>query len=171
MRYGTVRTSKSAKYLHYTTYGEPDEPLVADFYFWLVRNGRRTVLVDSDYDDVRTRARGYLHTHHPVQLLARFGLRPEDIDHVVVSHLHFDHIGNLDHFPRAAFSVSRDEFAFWTGLRTQCPTPRRTGSPHAHELIAAFEKLDYALAPASSTVTHTPATASGRPPCAPRRPG
>lgn len=31
--------------------------------------------------------------------------------------------------------------------RTRCPTPRRTGSPHAHELIAAFEELDYALAP------------------------
>ncbi|MER5437694.1 N-acyl homoserine lactonase family protein [Streptomyces sp. NPDC002790] len=115
LRYGSADTSKAAKYLHYGTYGEPDEPLVADFYFWLLRNGERTVLVDCGYDDVRARARGYRQSHHPLQLLARFGVRPGDVDHVIASHLHFDHIGNLGLFPNATFSVSRDELAFWTG--------------------------------------------------------
>lgn len=80
-----------------------------------MRNGSRTVLVDCGYDDVRARARGYLHTHHPLELLSRFGVLPEDVDHVVLSHLHFDHIGNLGLFPNATFSVGRDELAFWTG--------------------------------------------------------
>lgn len=86
-----------------------------DFYFWLLRNESRTVLVDCGYDRERARARGRHHDHDPIELLARFGVDPTDVDHVVLSHMHFDHIGNVDLFPRATFSVAQDEYRFWTG--------------------------------------------------------
>ena len=52
--------------------------------------------------------------------LAAVGLRPEDIDTVVFSHLHPDHVGWISiggtlTFPRARHLVSRNEWEFWTG--------------------------------------------------------
>ena len=36
---------------------------------------------------------------------------PEDIDIIVLTHLHFDHIGNNELFPNATFIVQRGEVA------------------------------------------------------------
>jgi len=52
------------------------------------------------------------------------GLRPEDIDFVMCSHLHGDHVGwntRLEHgrwvptFPKARYLFSKKEYEFWTG--------------------------------------------------------
>ena len=42
--------------------------------------------------------------------LAKAGVQPEDITHVVLSHLHFDHVGNLPLFTRAKVLMSRTEW-------------------------------------------------------------
>mgnify|MGYP002621595623 CR=1 FL=1 len=44
-----------------------------------------------------------------VTALAAKGLKPEDIDVVVLTHLHFDHIGNNELFKNARFIVQKDE--------------------------------------------------------------
>ena len=41
--------------------------------------------------------------------LARYGLKPEDVEVVVLTHLHFDHVGNNEMFPNAKFVVQKDE--------------------------------------------------------------
>ena len=115
LRYGSTGANKAGKFHDFAAYGEPDEPAPMEFYFWLLRNDDRIVLVDCGFDDVRTAERGYLHTNHPIELLARFGVRPEEVDHVVISHMHFDHIGNVELFPNATFSIASEEFQFWTG--------------------------------------------------------
>ena len=45
--------------------------------------------------------------------LARLGLRPDDIDTVFLSHLHFDHIGNAELFDGAQFLLPRAEWDYW----------------------------------------------------------
>jgi glyoxylase-like metal-dependent hydrolase (beta-lactamase superfamily II) len=115
LRYASTNANKAGKFHDFAAFCEPDEPAPMEFYFWLLRNEDRIVLVDCGFDNVRTALRGYLHTHHPIELLARFGVRAEDVDHVVISHMHFDHIGNVDLFPNATFSLSSKEFEFWTG--------------------------------------------------------
>ncbi|MEM6971421.1 MAG: MBL fold metallo-hydrolase [Pseudomonadota bacterium] len=40
------------------------------------------------------------------------GLQPGAIDTVVLTHLHFDHVANIDLFPRAELIVSRAEIAY-----------------------------------------------------------
>lgn len=42
--------------------------------------------------------------------LADHGLEPEDVDAVVLTHLHYDHACNNDLFPDAEFLVQREEF-------------------------------------------------------------
>ncbi|MDX1614158.1 MAG: MBL fold metallo-hydrolase [Candidatus Promineifilaceae bacterium] len=58
-----------------------------------------------------------------VRQLGRFGYRPEDVAHIVLTHMHFDHCGGLLDFPRALVHVHRRELeAFrsrprrWTDL-------------------------------------------------------
>ena len=100
----------------------PDDAQTMDYYFWLVRNRDRAVLVDCGVD----RARGVRTNRHqendPLELLARLDVAPGDVDHVVISHMHFDHVGNLTLFPSATFSIAREEYEFWTG-----PLGRRDG--------------------------------------------
>ena len=47
-----------------------------------------------------------------VSKLASAGLVPADVEHVVQSHLHFDHAGGLEFFPHATVYVQRAELEF-----------------------------------------------------------
>jgi glyoxylase-like metal-dependent hydrolase (beta-lactamase superfamily II) len=49
--------------------------------------------------------------------VARLGYRPEDVRHVVLTHMHFDHCGGLPDFPRARVHVHRRELQAFTGHR------------------------------------------------------
>jgi N-acyl homoserine lactone hydrolase len=44
--------------------------------------------------------------------LARAGVKPEEIDIVILTHLHWDHVGGVTKFPHAEFIASRDELRF-----------------------------------------------------------
>jgi len=50
-----------------------------------------------------------------VSQLARAGFSPDDVDHIVLSHLHYDHAGGIEFFPHAEFYAQRREleFAHW----------------------------------------------------------
>jgi glyoxylase-like metal-dependent hydrolase (beta-lactamase superfamily II) len=51
----------------------------------------------------------------PVNQLADMGVAAEEIDYVVLTHLHNDHAGTIDDFPDAEFIVQEEElrYAFW----------------------------------------------------------
>lgn len=46
-------------------------------------------------------------------LLRRFGFDPAGITKVVLTHMHFDHAGNLPGFPNARFYLQRTEYEGW----------------------------------------------------------
>jgi glyoxylase-like metal-dependent hydrolase (beta-lactamase superfamily II) len=50
-----------------------------------------------------------------VSQLHKLGIAPEDIRYVINTHLHLDHCGCNQHFPKATFLVQKDELrtAFW----------------------------------------------------------
>jgi len=47
-----------------------------------------------------------------LEALEERGLRPYDIDYVFLTHLHFDHIANINLFPHATFILSRKEWEY-----------------------------------------------------------
>lgn len=57
--------------------------------------------------------------HMMLAALERRGMQPSDIRHVFLSHLHFDHINNVDLFPEASFYVSQVEWDY-----AHAPDPR-----------------------------------------------
>ena len=50
-----------------------------------------------------------------VHQVARLGYRPEDVRHIVLTHMHFDHCGGLPDFPHATVHVHRREYEAFTG--------------------------------------------------------
>jgi len=48
----------------------------------------------------------------PEEALGRIGLTPQDIDLVIVTHLHFDHIEQGEKFSRAKFIIQREELDY-----------------------------------------------------------
>ncbi len=90
-----------------------------DYFVWLIRGGGRDILVDTGFNAVEAQARGRKLTLNPVEALARFGVNASDIRDVVVTHLHYDHAGNLDLFPNARFHLQDREMSYATG-RCMC---------------------------------------------------
>ena len=114
VRYGHRVTSYSEMYLNYSLYGEPDADLDIAYYFWVIRDGSRVTLVDTGFaPEVGDRRRRAV-TATPVRALAALGVAPADVDTVVITHAHWDHIGNIGQFPHAQLVLTAAEYAFWT---------------------------------------------------------
>ena len=127
-RYGTLETTRSEAYYRYQAYGEPDGPQVLDYYFWILRRGDETILVDTGFDPDVGRRRGRTCLIEPVDAMAALGVGPETVSRVVLTHLHYDHTGNLDLFPDAELLVAARDLDFWLG-----PLARRAQFAHAVE--------------------------------------
>jgi glyoxylase-like metal-dependent hydrolase (beta-lactamase superfamily II) len=128
IRYGTRIAHKSETYLNYHVYGEPDEAVDMDYFCWLLRGDGRTVLVDTGFGAEAGARRGRTRLVDPLDALRGLGVEPGQVDQVVVSHAHYDHIGNLHRFPSAEVVIARAEYEFWTG-----PYAGRTQFAHSCE--------------------------------------
>jgi|KBSMisStandDraft_5_1062788.scaffolds.fasta_scaffold120911_2 glyoxylase-like metal-dependent hydrolase (beta-lactamase superfamily II) len=115
VRYGTLRAPKSEFFHRYESYGEPDAEVEMAYYFWVLSRAGRAILVDTGFDPRVGERRGRTCDCEPLEALGRLGVGPEDVDTILVSHLHYDHIGNLAAFPQAQLVVPRKELEFWTG--------------------------------------------------------
>ncbi len=60
-----------------------------------------------------------------LETLASLGIKPGDVDYAFISHAHVDHVGAATQpagggwaptFPRARYILSRNEWAYWSGL-------------------------------------------------------
>lgn len=95
-----------------------------DYYVWALRNGPRTIVVDTGYDAEEGRNRGRPVLADPAAMLDGFGIEPETVETVIVTHLHYDHAGSLDRFPKARFHLQAAEMAYATGPCMCHPTLR-----------------------------------------------
>jgi glyoxylase-like metal-dependent hydrolase (beta-lactamase superfamily II) len=115
VRYGSLHARRAELFYRYESYGEPDAEVVMAYYFWLLRGDGKTILVDTGFDVAAANRRGRTCLFPPVEALRLAGVEPESVSTVVVTHFHYDHIGNLDAFPAAELVVPRRELEFWTG--------------------------------------------------------
>lgn len=92
-----------------------DGPMPMDYFVWLIRGAGRTVLVDTGFNEARADARKRRFLRCPTEGLAALDVEAAKITTVIISHLHYDHAGNLDLFPNAEFVIQDKEVHFATG--------------------------------------------------------
>lgn len=111
----------------------------------LVRNGERNIVVDTSSEE---RKDSILYS------LQQLGILPEEIDTVVITHLHDDHTGNIGLFPRARLMAHEHESPpfDWTILKggeELIPGVKVMHTPgHSPGSISVFVEADrrYAIA-------------------------
>lgn len=85
-------------------------------YIWYIEGAREKILVDAGGStEFISKVLGRK-TCEEIQTvdygLSKFGLSCNDIDLVILTHLHHDHIAQASRFPKARFLVQRDELEF-----------------------------------------------------------
>jgi glyoxylase-like metal-dependent hydrolase (beta-lactamase superfamily II) len=96
--------------------GDPhDAPMPLDYFVWLVRNAERTLVVDTGFSAATAARRQRKHLRCPTEGLRMLGVEAAAVRDVVITHLHYDHVGNFDLFPVATFHLQDDEMRYATG--------------------------------------------------------
>lgn len=99
-----------------------DVPMPLDYFVWTVVGESRTFLVDTGFDSKVGGKRGRNITRPIEQGLQALGIDPPAVEDVILTHMHYDHAGNRDLFPRARYHVQDKEMAYCTG-RCMCHRP------------------------------------------------
>jgi glyoxylase-like metal-dependent hydrolase (beta-lactamase superfamily II) len=116
-------------------YSPADDRLISSIHSWLIRTGRHTILLDSCAGNHKNRP-GFARFHQLdtpfLQRLRAAGVAPEEVDVVLCTHLHADHVGWntmlkdgrwVPTFPNAKYLFSR--------IETEIGDPRRNPAADA----------------------------------------
>ena len=124
---------------------------------WLLRSEGRTILVDTGVGNHKERPYSPVWSHLNTGFLgelARAGVRPEDVDLVVNTHLHVDHVGwntRLDGrawvptFPNATYLMPRLDFDFWNPANGHTPNLGRGNQNVFEDSVAPVHEAGQTL--------------------------
>lgn len=101
-------------------FGDPhDEMASIAYYVWAIKGPHGTFLVDTGFDQAGATERGRKIIHPIDEGLKAIGIAPDKVDHVIATHMHWDHAGNYEMFPNARYHIQDEEMAYATG-RCMC---------------------------------------------------
>ena len=106
-----------------------DVNMPLDYFVWAIVGEKRTFCVDTGFDAETGKKRGRTVLRPPAEGLKAVGVDPEQVQDVIITHMHYDHAGNHGLFPRAKFHLQDSEMAYCTG-RYMCHAPLR----HAYDV-------------------------------------
>ena len=114
--------------------GDPhDAPMPMDYFVWAAVGGGRAWIIDTGFttEVAARRKREYLRC--PIESLRLLGIDPDAVEDVIISHMHYDHVGSFNKFRKARFHLQEEEMRYATG-RYMCH----------HRLRHSFEFEDVA---------------------------
>ena len=139
--------------------GDPhDVPMPMDYFVWAIVGNGQTWVVDTGFEaaDAERRRRRLLRSASDA--LELIGVDASRAPNVILTHLHYDHVGGFGQFPNARFHVQDRELAFATGRHMTVADQRHgfTASHIADVVVAVhqgrvgFHDGDIELAPGLS---------------------
>jgi glyoxylase-like metal-dependent hydrolase (beta-lactamase superfamily II) len=121
IRYGHHQRRSSENFIG----GDPHDVMSSINYFvWVIKGAHGIFVVDTGMDEAMAKKRGRTVDKPIAEGLRALGIAPGEIANVVLTHLHFDHAGNYDLFPRARYHLQDTEMAYATG-RCMCHALQR----------------------------------------------
>ena len=156
------------------SYYQPESGrLMTSIHSWLLRTDKHTILVDACSGNHKPRPgmpRFDMLNSKYLDRLREAGVEPEEIDYVMCTHLHVDHVGwntRLENgrwvptFPKARYLFSKKEYTYWNEIHRKTPLDQITDSvlPIIEANRAELVSSDHALNDhirLSPTPGHTP---------------
>lgn len=127
IKYATLERKASENFID----GDPHETASnLDYFLWLARSKDRIFVVDTGFDATVAKRRGRKLVTPPIESLRRLGVDAGKVKDVIITHLHYDHVGNFALFPAATFHLQDDEMSYATGRHM------------AHEFFSHSYELD-----------------------------
>ena len=121
-RYGTREATRREHFIDPDAH--PDVSMPMDYFVWVATNDERTIVIDTGYSaEVGTR-RGRTQLRQPADALRLVGIDPAQVEDVVLTHFHYDHVGTLADFPRARFHANALDMEYVTGPSMHDPHDR-----------------------------------------------
>jgi len=108
---------------------------------FVLRGGAKTVLVDTG---LGAKDRPFFGNGRIMESLAELGLRPDDVDVVLATHIHIDHVGGhtivagegyAPSFPNARYVFTRAEWDYWTAP----DVANAPGNPYVRDSVLPLE--------------------------------
>src|SRR4029450_10752149 len=131
IRYGHHDRKSSENFIG----GDPHDVLQPlDFYVGPIVGPSGPIILDTGFDAAMGKKRKRELIKPVGEGLKAIGIEPAEVRTVIVSHMHYDHVGNYDLFPRARYHLQDREMAYATG-RSMC-----------HHVIRNSFEPDYVVA-------------------------
>lgn len=112
LRYATVERRRPENFLVHDPH---DGSMPMDYFVWVIRGPDRTFLVDTGFNRAAADARKRTFLRCPIGALAHLDMAPEDVTDVIITHLHYDHAGNVNLLPNARIHIQEKELQYATG--------------------------------------------------------
>jgi glyoxylase-like metal-dependent hydrolase (beta-lactamase superfamily II) len=112
IRYATVARASSENFIG----GDLHEAgMDMDYFVWVAISKSRTWVIDTGFNKAAADRRKRTYLRCPTEGLKLLGVDAATVQDVIVTHLHYDHIGNFNLFPAARFHLQDSEMAYATG--------------------------------------------------------
>jgi glyoxylase-like metal-dependent hydrolase (beta-lactamase superfamily II) len=83
------------------------------YYIWCIKGDGESVIVDTGVSPELAEERGLAGYVNPAVILSRIHVKADEIKHVILTHMHWDHAGGVSLFPKATFYMQEEEYRFW----------------------------------------------------------
>jgi len=137
VRYGHHPRKGAENFIQSGDDHDTDMPL--DYFVWAIVGEAKTWILDTGFAPEVAKQRGRIMTRPIEEGLQAIGVDRAAVSDVIISHMHYDHAGNLGAFPNARFHLQEAEMAYCTG-RCMCH-PLMRYAFEAQDVSAMVHKL------------------------------
>ncbi len=122
-----------------------DSEMPLNYYVWVISNGARRIVVDTGFTEVMAQQRHRQIFKPVIAGLKALDIAAEQIEDVIITHMHYDHADNIPLFANARLHLQDKEMEFATG-RCMCHDLLRHGyeaDDVAHLVRCVFDQRVY----------------------------
>ena len=114
VKYGTIEgRNRNENFL--TSDPHDQSPMPLDYFVWAAISDNKTIIIDTGFNNTEATRRGRILQRSVTEGLSMIGITASNVSDVIVTHLHYDHIGGHTEFSSANFHLQESEMRYATG--------------------------------------------------------